>query len=71
MLDDDVWRGRPLDTGDWLTYNPLHGEAIKQQTKVWMAYDTSFIYFDSSRYQVLTDFLASYELRPGTVVYLG
>ena len=27
--------------------------------------------YDSSRYQVLTDFLASYELRPGTVVYLG
>ena len=27
--------------------------------------------FDSSRYQVLTDFLASYELRPGTVVYVG
>ena len=27
--------------------------------------------FDSSRYRVLTDFLASYELRPGTVVYAG
>jgi Domain of unknown function (DUF5916)/Carbohydrate family 9 binding domain-like len=27
--------------------------------------------FDSSRHQVLTDFLASYELRPGTVVYAG
>jgi hypothetical protein len=27
--------------------------------------------FDSSRYQVLTDFLSSYELRPGTVVYVG
>ena len=27
--------------------------------------------YDSSRYQVLTDFLASYELRPGTVVYVG
>jgi len=26
---------------------------------------------DSSRYRVLTDFLASYELRPGTVVYAG
>jgi hypothetical protein len=44
VLDEDVWRGRPLDTGDWLTYNPLHGDAIKQQTKVWMAYDSSFIY---------------------------
>ena len=27
--------------------------------------------FDSSRFRVLTDFLASYELRPGTVVYAG
>jgi hypothetical protein len=27
--------------------------------------------FDSSRYRVLSDFLASYELRPGTVVYAG
>ena len=27
--------------------------------------------YDSSRSRVLTDFLASYELRPGTVVYAG
>lgn len=27
--------------------------------------------FDSSRHRVLTDFLSSYELRPGTVVYAG
>jgi hypothetical protein len=31
----------------------------------------SILQFDSSRYRVLTDFLASYELRPGTVVYAG
>ena len=29
------------------------------------------VQYDSSRYQVLTDFLASYELRPGTVAYVG
>ncbi len=29
------------------------------------------IQFDSSKYQVLTDFLSSYELRPGTVFYAG
>ncbi len=45
MLDDDVWRNQPLETGDFLTYNPLHGERIKQQTRVWMTYDESFIYF--------------------------
>ena len=45
VLDDDVWRDQPLETGDFLTYNPLHGERIKQQTQVWMTYDESFIYF--------------------------
>jgi hypothetical protein len=29
------------------------------------------VQFDSSKYQVLTDFLASYELRPGTLFYAG
>ena len=29
------------------------------------------VQFDSSRFRVLTDFLSSYELRPGTVVYAG
>ncbi len=29
------------------------------------------VQFDSSRWRVLTDFLSSYELRPGTVVYAG
>ena len=45
VLDDDVWRSQPLETGAFLTYNPLHGESIKQQTKVWMTYDASYIYF--------------------------
>ena len=31
----------------------------------------AIIQFDSSRYQTLTDFLASYELHPGTVFYAG
>ena len=31
----------------------------------------AIIQFDSSRYQTLTDFLASYELQPGTVFYAG
>jgi len=31
----------------------------------------AIVQFDSSRYQTLTDFLASYELHPGTVFYAG
>ena len=29
------------------------------------------VQYDSSRHRILTDFLASYELRPGTVAYAG
>jgi hypothetical protein len=31
----------------------------------------AIVQYDSSRHRVLTDFLASYELRPGTVAYAG
>ena len=37
---DGAWttrRGRPpLPTGEWLSYNPLHGDTIPQQTTVWV-----------------------------------
>jgi hypothetical protein len=47
VLDDDVWRQmEPLPTGDgWRSYNPLHGDTIPQQTRVWFAYDADFLYF--------------------------
>jgi hypothetical protein len=45
VLDDDAWREAPLETGEWLSYNPLHGDRIRQQTKVWIAYDADYIYF--------------------------
>jgi Domain of unknown function (DUF5916)/Carbohydrate family 9 binding domain-like len=44
ILDDDAWREAPLETGTWKSYNPLHGDTIPQQTKVWMAYDANYIY---------------------------
>lgn len=44
-LDDAAWRGAPLPTGAWLSYNPLHGERIPQQTTVWVAYDRDALYF--------------------------
>ena len=31
----------------------------------------SIVRYDSQRHRVLTDFLGSYDLRPGTVVYVG
>ena len=43
-LDDGVWQGPELPTGAWGSYNPLHGEAIPQQTHVWIAYDDRYMY---------------------------
>ena len=46
VLNDDVWQGvQPLQTSDWRSYNPLHGDAIPQQTTVWAAYDSDNLYF--------------------------
>jgi hypothetical protein len=44
-LDDDVWQQAPLPTGEWLSYNPLFGDAIPQKTSVWFSYDSDFLYF--------------------------
>ncbi len=44
-LDDEAWAGPPLPTGEWLSYNPLHGDTIPQQTTVWVGYDKDALYF--------------------------
>jgi hypothetical protein len=44
-LDDAAWQGEPMATGEWLSYNPLHGDAIPQKTTVWVAYDSDYLYF--------------------------
>jgi Domain of unknown function (DUF5916)/Carbohydrate family 9 binding domain-like len=44
-LDDDAWQHAPLETTDWLSYNPLYGEALQQRTTVWVAYDADNLYF--------------------------
>ncbi len=45
ILDDEAWTEAPLPTGTWLSYNPLHGDQIPQQTTVWVAYDAEALYF--------------------------
>jgi hypothetical protein len=45
VLDDAAWTGAPVETGEWLSYNPLHGDAIPQKTKVWIGHDTNYVYF--------------------------
>ncbi len=44
-LDDQAWSGAPLPTGKWLSYNPLHGDTVPQETAVWVAYDNDALYF--------------------------
>ena len=44
-LDDEAWRGAPQPTGEWRSYNPLNGDTIPQQTRVWIAYDDRYLYF--------------------------
>ena len=37
--------GDPIVSGDWLSYNPLHGDRVPQQTTVWISYDADALYF--------------------------
>jgi len=44
-LDDAAWRLPALALGPWLTYNPLAGDTLVQQTEVRAAYDDRYLYF--------------------------
>jgi hypothetical protein len=44
-LDDAAWQVAPLPTGEFLSYNPLHGSSIPQRTTVWISYDADYLYF--------------------------
>jgi hypothetical protein len=41
-LDDAVWQREPAPTGEFLSYNPLHGSSIPQKTTVWISYDNDY-----------------------------
>jgi uncharacterized protein DUF5916/cellulose/xylan binding protein with CBM9 domain len=45
VLDDVAWQQPPIETGEWRSYNPLHGDTIPQRTRVWVAHDTDYLYF--------------------------
>src|SRR5262245_11593493 len=45
VLDDAVWGGEPMPLDGWVSYNPLRGEAARQRTSVWIAYDDDALYF--------------------------
>ena len=43
-LGETEW-GDPLASGEWLSYNPLHGDRVPQNTAVWVSYDADALYF--------------------------
>jgi hypothetical protein len=45
ILDDAIWTTPELQTGEWRSYNPLHGDTVPQTTHVWIAYDARYLYF--------------------------
>ncbi len=45
VLDDRAWTAAPVNADDWRSYNPLHGDTVAQQTRVWVAYDLDALYF--------------------------
>jgi hypothetical protein len=45
ILDDAAWSRAPIETGEWLSYNPLLGDRIPQSTSVWVSYDDNYFYF--------------------------
>src|SRR5688572_13280004 len=45
VLDDAVWQGATLPLTEWLSYNPLNGERMAQETEVRAAYDDRYLYF--------------------------
>jgi hypothetical protein len=45
VLDDQVWTNAPTPAENWVSYNPLRGEAEQQRTRVWVAYDQEALYF--------------------------
>ncbi len=43
-LNEDVWAHPPLSE-QFMTYMPVYGEKLSQDTKVWLAYDNKNLYF--------------------------
>jgi len=44
VLDDAVWQGAPLASGQFVTYNPAFGAKLPQTTEAWLAYDKKYLY---------------------------
>jgi len=45
VLNDEAWTAGPLVDGNWVTYDPLFGKSLPQNTQVYLAYDGDNLYF--------------------------
>lgn len=43
-LHDAAWEEARVPSTTWLTYNPVRGERLEQETEVWMTYDDRNLY---------------------------
>jgi uncharacterized protein DUF5916/cellulose/xylan binding protein with CBM9 domain len=44
VLGEQEW-GTPVPATEWLSYNPLHGDRVPQETTAWVSYDENYLYF--------------------------
>ena len=44
VLDDPAWAAPPLDLSEWMTYNPVRGQKLTQNTEVRLTYDDIGLY---------------------------
>jgi len=44
ILEEEPWQG-PAIKKDFITYDPLFGEKLPQETEAWLAYDSKYLYF--------------------------
>ena len=46
VLDDDAWNEAPVETGEWLSYNPLHGDTHPaDRPRSGSPHDADYLYF--------------------------
>jgi hypothetical protein len=43
-LSESIWANAPISE-EFITYNPLYGQALEHKTKLWLAYDSQNLYF--------------------------
>ena len=75
VLDDDVWKEAPYETG-FKTWYPDYGQSMAEDTRVWYAYDRENLYFafrcfDSQPDKIKASVTARDKIRPDDWICLN